>query len=779
MIARIPIIAVTTLMFMAITLVLFIGGCNEKDKEAVKMVKSNTSMGQFGALPGIAEFDSDLINLFVEILKQRGSDYTPRTRHLLTDGWARYTNRLFLESSPYLLQHAHNPVNWYPWGDEAFETAKKLDCPVLLSIGYSTCHWCHVMEEESFEDEEIAEFLNRNYIAVKVDREERPDLDSIYMNAVQAITGHGGWPMTVFLTQGRKPFYGGTYFPARDGDRGASVGFLTILQKIKGLYETQRDVVDGSSLQIAEMLHKTLIPEPGVDLPEEDHLNRIIDVYRKNFDKDYGGIGAAPKFPSSMSVRLLFRQYHRKSDKDALNMAKLTLDRMADGGIYDHVGGGFHRYSTDQQWLVPHFEKMLYDNALLIMSYLDGYQVTHDEDYKRIVVETLKYVQRDMTAPEGAFYSATDADSLTPDGDREEGYFFTWTATELEEILSKETAEIFRIYYNIEGRPNFEGRYIPNRINPGMSKAKSQDIVDYELLKIIEESKKILYRARNKRTAPLRDKKILTAWNGLMISAHARAGLVLGDNQYIERAVRAARFVLGHLYIDGRLFRSYSEGKPRHEAYLNDYSFLIAALLDLYEATFDPEWFTIALELETILEENFKDMEHGGFFMTANDHEKLIAREKPYNDGAIPSGNSIAALNLMRLSEFTLDQRYMKKAEKLLVAFSNDLRSNPMALSEMMLAVDFYLDKVKEIIIVTPGLKKDGAEVFLEEIRKHFLPNHVLAVVSEQEVEAVAKIIPIVKGRTTINSATAAYICEQGTCKLPTIEREIFSKQIQ
>jgi uncharacterized protein YyaL (SSP411 family) len=439
----------------------------------------------YGTPPGIERFNKDLLDKFEKMRELRGKDYQPRTEHKRSDGWAKYTNRLFLESSPYLIQHAHNPVNWYPWGNEAFETAKKLNRPVLVSIGYSTCHWCHVMEEESYEDEEIAQYLNENYIAIKVDREERPDIDSIYMSAVQAITGRGGWPLNVWLTPDKKPFYGGTYFPARDGDRGANVGFLTLVERLKEVYDTQHDKVEKSSQQLTQIIQKMLRPKTGDRLLEEDLIKQTMTHYKISFDADFGGVSGAPKFPSSLPVRLLLRYHRRTGDEKILRMAKTTLEKMAAGGIYDQAGGGFHRYSTDRQWLVPHFEKMLYDNALLIMAYLEGYQVTGDEAFKRIAKEILRYVKRDMTSSKGAFFSATDADSPTPKGHREEGYFFTWTPAELDEVLGKDRSEVVKAYYAVSSAGNFEGRNILHTPKTATEVAKSLKIPPAQLHTVI------------------------------------------------------------------------------------------------------------------------------------------------------------------------------------------------------------------------------------------------------------------------------------------------------
>ncbi len=731
-------------------------------------------------LPGVEKMTNVLENKIEEMKRKRGSAYKPRTKHLLTNGQAKYTNRLFLESSPYLLQHAHNPVNWYPWNDEAFETAQRLHRPVFVSIGYSTCHWCHVMEEESFEDEEIAEYLNENFIAIKVDREERPDVDAIYMNAVQALAGQGGWPLNVWMTTDRKPFYGGTYFPARDGDRGAGTGFFTLLKKIRGVYNTRPDVIEQSSNNLTAAVQKMLTPVAGSDLPEADILHRAVSYYKSGFDSKYGGIEGAPKFPSSLPIRFLLRYYRRTNDRDILKMATLTLEKMAGGGIYDHVGGGFHRYSTDRKWLVPHFEKMLYDNAILATTYLEGYQATGNHEFQRIVQEILHYTERDMTSPEGAFYSATDADSLSPKGHMEEGVFFTWTLDEIENLLGKDGAETVKNHYAINLTPLFEGRHILNAPEPILTSAGSLKIEPGELRKIINKSKDILYDARSLRPRPLRDEKIITAWNGLMISAFARAGLILADSSYTKRAAKAAQFILKNLYKDGRLYRSYKDNTAKHNAYLDDYAFFITALLDLYEATHEIHWLEKAVELDKVLSKHYEDEKNGGFFMTSNDHEEMIAREKPGWDGALPSGNSITALNLLRLGEFTANNNYFKRSEKIFKSFIKILSPNPSALSSMLLAVDFYLDSPKEIIIVKPENDKDMTEQFLSEFRKQFLPNSTLTVVIQGEKSKTASgIIPSVKHKLAINGKTTAYICEKGFCKLPAKKPEEFSRQIR
>lgn len=585
--------------------------------------------------------------------------------------------------------------------------------------------------------------------------------------------------MTVWLTPDRKPFYGGTYFPARDGDRGARIGFLTLLQKFKAVYEEQPNQVVQAASQLARIIQTNLSPSAGAEnLPDAQVLQAAAGTYRQRFDSTSGGIQGAPKFPSSLPIRLLLRHYRHTGNKHSLEMASLTLEKMAAGGMYDHVGGGFHRYSTDAQWLVPHFEKMLYDNALLTMAYLEAYQVTGRKDFAQVAREILRYVERDMTSPEEAFYSATDADSVTPSGHREEGWFFTWTPAEIEAVLSKEQARVVTAYYGVTAAGNFEGRNILHTPRPLTQVAENLKARPEQVRAVIEESKDLLYQARAKRPAPLRDEKILTAWNGLMISAYAQAALVLGDVHYVNRAARAADFVLTKMRKDGRLLRSYKNGQARHNGYLDDYAFLIAGLLDLYEATGNSRWLKAALALDRVLEEQYEDKQAGGFFMTSNDHEELLAREKPSYDGAEPSGNSVQALNLLRLHEFTTQDRYRVRAEKTLQAFGEMLKRAPTALSELLLAADYHLDTPKEIVIVAPKSRAE-AEPFLAQLRTTFLPNRILTVVAEgEDLAAQAQLVPLVESKIAQGGKVTAYVCERRVCALPTTDPTVFAGQI-
>lgn len=484
--------------------------------------------------------------------------------------------------------------------------------------------------------------------------------------------------MSVWLTSERKPFYGGSYFPARDGDRGTNMGFLTLLKKLNESFHQPDSKVNYAGQQITAAIQKMLSSLPGDHLPKKDILDNAAIFYRQSYDNRYGGLVGAPKFPSSLPVRFLLRYYRQTGDKDILEMVR-------------HLGGGFHRYSTDEQWLVPHFEKMLYDNALLATAYLEAYQVTKNADFKRIVKQILRYVERDMTSQGGGFYSATDADSLTPDGHMDEGYYFTWTPEELVRVLGEDRAGIVKAYYSVGPKSNFEGRHILHIDKPIYEMAALLNMPEMDLTTTIQAANENLYQARNLRPAPLRDEKILTAWNALMISAYARAGLIFGKPGYINQAERAAQFIMDHLYKNHRLYRSYKDNVARHNAYLDDYAFLIAGLMDLYEATHNIVWFEKALELDDVLKKFYEDKDAGGFFMTSTDHENLIAREKPYYDSAIPSGNAVAVLNLLRFYSFTTDYRYKERAEKALKTFSERLSATPSAMSDMLTAIDYYL----------------------------------------------------------------------------------------
>ncbi|WP_224982935.1 thioredoxin domain-containing protein [Geomonas agri] len=729
-------------------------------------------------LPGTEGVPAPPLEQYEQLRQRRGYAYRPRTRHLLPEGWAKYTNRLFLETSPYLLQHAHNPVNWFPWGEEAFELARQLERPVLVSIGYATCHWCHVMEEQSFEDEAIAEFLNRHYIAIKVDREERPDVDTVYMTAVHAMGMQGGWPLNVFVAPDRKPFYGGTYFPPNDYPGG--LGFLSLLMRIRESYVATPDRVSRAGVQLTEAIRTMLAPTEGEGAWREVSLELATRLYRDRFDDRNGGLAGAPKFPSSLPLPLLLRRYQTGDDRQLLAMAELTLQQMAAGGIYDQAGGGFHRYATDTAWQIPHFEKMLYDNAQLTVTYLEGYQATGRTEFARVAREILRYLQRDMQAPEGGFYSATDADSLSPEGHREEGVFFTWTPEELIDALGEERGNLVARCYGVTPAGNFEGRSILHRDRSLAELATELKLPEQELELMLADCREMLYRARARRPLPLRDEKILASWNGLAISAFARAGLVLDNPELVQVAAKAAEFVLQNMVQEGRLRHSYQEGSPKGEGFLDDYAFMVAGLIDLFEASHELRWLERSLELCASAAEQFEDRERGGFFMTGPHHEQLISREKPAYDGVIPSGNSVMVMNLLRLSTLTGNERLLEQADRALSAFATQMAQSPAALSEMLLAVDYQQQTAREVVIVAPAGKPELAEPFLAALRRVFLPNRVLVVVCEgEELSQAARVIPLVEGKVAQADRAVAYLCRNRSCQRPTADPDDFYRQLK
>jgi hypothetical protein len=700
--------------------------------------------------------------------------YVPRTRHLVGNA-PKYTNRLILETSPYLLQHAHNPVDWHPWGDEAFAEARRRGVPLFVSIGYSTCHWCHVMEVESFEDEEIARYMNGHYVCIKVDREERPDVDAVYMSAVEALTGSGGWPMSLWLTPDRAPFFGGTYFPPRDGSRGASQGFLTLLQRMSEAYlqdpariaqqtaalttAVRRDLEGGAATASASML--------SGGPPDAGPIAEAVSNFKRGYDDRNGGLRGAPKFPSSLSIRLLLRDYRRTGDPEALRMATSTLEKMAAGGLCDQVGGGFHRYATDAAWLVPHFEKMLYDNALLAVDYLEAYQVTGRSDFARVARETLDYLLAEMTSPEGGFYSATDADS-----EGEEGKFFLWSEAEIQAALGA-GAERFARYYGVKPAGNFQGRNILHVPRPDETERAALD-----------GARKQLFAVRARRVAPARDEKILAAWNGLAISALATGGRVLDEVRYVRAAARAADLVLTRLRVGGRLMRSFKDGRAVQPGYLEDYAFVAAGLFDLYEASFDPRWLREALGLCRETERLFADPAEGGWFTTAADQEKLIARERPRADGATPSGASVALMNALRAATFTGDDHWRAIADRALAVLHDALSQRPTSLGDALLALDFRTDDAREVVVVWP--KEAGANAgeasaapLLSVLRHTFLPNRALAASGEgDDLAALATVAPIVEGKRALRGRSTAYVCERGHCQLPTNDPAVLRRQL-
>jgi uncharacterized protein YyaL (SSP411 family) len=731
------------------------------------------------ALPGAGPLPEALREQLAAVLAERGPEYRPRTMHLRDDGAPVYTNRLLLETSPYLGQHAHNPVDWRPWGDEAFAEAKRRNVPVLVSIGYSTCHWCHVMEEESFDNVDTARLLNQNFVAIKVDREMRPDVDQIYMSAVHAMGQRGGWPLNVFVTPDRKPFYGGTYFPPVE--RQGRPSFRNVLSRLSDEYQkdSTRITTFGDRLEAAVRGGLESANATASKIPERKTLTSAASEASARIDREWGGSGQRTKFPSSVPLRFLLRHHRRSGDAEALDLAVLTLERMAQGGIYDHVGGGFHRYATDRRWLIPHFEKMLYDNALLAVVYLEAWQATGRADFARVVRETLDYVAREMTSPDGGFYSATDADSPTPGGESEEGWFFTWTPAEIEAVVGADDARVLAAWYGVTPEGNFEGRNIFHTWRTPAAVATEFEMSPEQLASEVATAREKLYAARLERPAPLRDDKILAAWNGLMISAFARAGFAFDEPRYLEIARRAADFVLGKMREEGRLRRAHQGPRASGPAFLEDYAFMIAALLDLYEASPDPRWLREALSLQAVLDAHYADGEGGGYFKTSDDHEKLLAREKPDRDGAVPSGNSIAALNLLRLTEFTGDDAHLARAMLLFSALETRFSAQPSAFGELLLALDYHWDATKEVVIVAPA-SRDAVPEMLAPLRRVFSPNRIVALVTQGvDLDAHAELVPLVGGKRAIAGKVTAYVCENRVCAYPTSDPKTFERQLR
>jgi uncharacterized protein len=674
-------------------------------------------------------------------------------------------NRLIHETSPYLLQHALNPVDWYPWGEEALAKARAEDRPILLSIGYSACHWCHVMEHESFENEAIAAKMNELFVNIKVDREERPDLDSIYMSAVQVLTGQGGWPMTVFLTPDGAPFYGGTYFPPED--RGHMPGFPRVIDSVAQAYQSRRAEVDRSADQLRQMLQRQVVPPGGQDL-QPGLLDQAAVALLPQFDMHEGGLGGAPKFPQPMALEFLLRAHHRGS-RDTLHPVRMTLDKMARGGIYDQLGGGFHRYSVDAVWLVPHFEKMLYDNALLARVYLQGYLVTRDPLYKRIVEETLDYVRREMTDPGGGFYSTQDADS-----EGEEGKFFIWTPQEVISLLGEEGGRLFCAYYDVTEHGNFEHRNILHVSATIEETAAALGVGLDQLSAAVRRGRRILFEAREKRVKPGRDEKVLTAWNGLMLRAFAEAAVALDRNDYRVVAVANAQFVLVNLRRDGRMLRTWKDGQAKLNGYLEDYACYVDGLITLYEATFDPRWLREARTIADVMLDQFVDEERGGFYDTGKDHERLVSRPKDLFDNATPSGNSVAADALLRLALHTGEDRYRRSAETVLALLGPIAAQHPSAFGRLLCALDFYLGSPKEVAIVGD---LDGADTkaLLRTVFDRFLPNKVVAAGSAGNLPADA---PLLADRTMRDGRVTAYVCQNYTCQAPVTTSEELAAQL-
>jgi len=674
-------------------------------------------------------------------------------------------NRLIKEKSHYLLQHSENPVDWYPWSDEAFEKAQKEDKPIFLSIGYSTCHWCHVMAHESFEDEDVGKLLNESFVSIKVDREERPDVDMVYMAVCQAITLKGGWPLSVFMTPEAKPFFAGTYFP-KTGRMGMP-GFVDLVKQIAAKWKTDRS----SLLEVSEKITRGIQPKPAPGSVAElglDTLQKGYDQLAQAFDPKWGGFGSAPKFPTPHNLTFLLRWYRRSGEQDALHMVEKTLDGMRSGGIFDHIGYGFARYSVDERWLVPHFEKMLYDQAMLAMAYSEAHQATGEERHGKVAREILTYVLRDMTSPEGGFYTAEDADS-----EGKEGLFYVWTPGEIKDLLGKELGDLFCRYYDVGPHGNFEeGRSILHVRVPVDTFAAREGMEGVELQEALEEGRRKLFSLRENRVHPLKDDKVLTSWNGLMIAAMAKTYQALGDKAFVEAAQRAAGFILQNLKKEGpRLFRRYRDGEVANPGYLDDYANFIWGLIELYEATFEVDYLEEALSLNQVMIDLFWDDKHQGFFYSGKENEKLIKENKELYDGAMPSSNSVAALNLIRLGRITGDRKLERQAEETAGAFAKRIKAYPSAYTQFLAALDFLIGPSREIVIVesqdTGDMKK-----MIETIHRNFTPNKVLLLRSPDPQGRIAALAPFTKDLRTQGNRSTVHICEQNSCQDTITEAE-------
>jgi uncharacterized protein YyaL (SSP411 family) len=665
-------------------------------------------------------------------------------------------NRLIYEKSPYLLQHAYNPVNWYPWGEEAFEKAKKEDKPVFLSIGYSTCHWCHVMEKESFEDDEVASLMNDVFVSIKVDREERPDIDSIYMAICQAMTGSGGWPLNLILTKDKRPFHAMTYIPKEN--RFGRTGMMELIPRIKQLWDSNRDMIEDAADRNLNALESgsSAGEKPGVDI-----LHQAYEQILGMFDEDHGGFGHAPKFPAPVNLMFLLRYWKRTGDKMALMMVEKTLSAMRNGGIYDHIGFGFHRYSVDPTWLVPHFEKMLYDQAMLAMAYTEAYQATGKEEYKKTCSEILTYVLRDMTSIDGGFYSGEDADS-----EGEEGRFYLWTENEIHQILGDKENEYIKKIFNIKEDGNFPEGNRRNIFYLSKSVPEASGVTAANLERSIESSRVKLFTARKKRHHPEKDDKILTDWNGLMIAALAKASQAFDEPGYSRAAEKAADFILSKMRKEkSLLYHRYRDGEAAISGFLDDYSFFIWGLLDLYEATFDIHYLKAAIELNEDLLTHFWDNRAGGFFITSHDAENILIRKKDIYDGAVPSGNSVSMLNLIRLGKIKAEPELERKAEAIGQAFSGAIELAPAGYAMFMSSLDFALGPSYEIVIAG-DLQADDTKEMLKALRKEFIPNKVVIFLPDEKSE-ISRISDYTRNLPGSKGKATAYVCRNFSCTLP------------
>ena len=682
-----------------------------------------------------------------------------------------HTNRLAKETSPYLLQHAHNPVDWYPWSDEALSRARREDKPILLSVGYSACHWCHVMERECFENENIARLMNEHFVCIKVDREERPDIDHVYMEAVQAMTGGGGWPMTVFLTPDGEPFYGGTYFPPED--RHGLPGFPRILVAVSEAYRVRRPQMVGVARDLVSRLEQSPTVDSGARSLTADILADAFRALEASFDDENGGFGPGPKFPQAPVLESLLQYHHRTREARALSMVELTLDKMGAGGIYDHLGGGFHRYATDGRWMVPHFEKMLYDNALLGRLYLHAYQVTGKATYRRVVEETLDYVLREMTSPSGGFYSSQDADE-----DGEEGRFYLWTVGEIIEVLGEEHGRLTSRYFGIGSGGNFEGGGVlhvatdPARFaaEMGLDSAGTETVVARSRLKLLE--------ARGQRPEPARDEKILTSWNGLMLQAAAEASSVLGREDYLRAAVANASFLVSEMMKDDVLMHSFKDGVSGIPGYLDDYASTIRGLLSLHEVTLEARWLQAAADLADAMVQRFGDTDNPGvLYDTGPDHSALFTRPRDTSDSVKPCGGSSAADVLLRMSKITGDESHERAAAAMLGLVRDQMLAHPLASGHWLCALDLHLSDPEEIVVV--GRRNDpDTEALLTAIHSQYRPNKILT--GLQPGEAVFPVLEkLSRGRGMVDSRPTVYLCRRRTCRPPVTDPDELQRLLQ
>ncbi|MDY6918075.1 MAG: thioredoxin domain-containing protein [Chloroflexota bacterium] len=679
-------------------------------------------------------------------------------------------NRLIQETSPYLLQHAHNPVDWYPWGDEPFQRARAEDRPLLVSIGYSACHWCHVMERESFENEDTARLMNRDFICVKVDREEHPDVDSVYMEAVQAMTGRGGWPLTVFLTPDGRPFFGGTYFPPDDSH--GLPGFRRVLQTVADAYRNRRPLVMDAAQQVLSSVGQVSGPDAAGRTLNADILQSAYRALAGTFDASNGGFGMAPKFPQPMAHEFLLRWHHRTGEPQALSMVESTLDRMASGGIYDQVGGGFHRYSTDGRWLVPHFEKMLYDNALLSRLYLHAYQVTGNPRYRRVAEETLDYVLREMTGPAGEFHSAQDADI-----EGEEGRYYVWTARDFSEALDKEDARLMLQYFGVTDEGNFEGKNVLH-VPADLSVFSASLAADAEeIAAVVDRSKRRLLAAREQRGRPNRDEKALTSWNAMMLHGFAEAAGILGRDDYRRAAIAGAAFLLREVRQGDLLLHTYRDGQAKIPGYLDDYALLVDALLAVHEATFEQRWLEEAVQLAGRMTQRFADASGDGLlYDTAGDHHALFVRPRDVVDSVKPCGNSAAAGALLRLARITGDKSHEEHGVALLSRMTDQMADHPLGFGNWLCALDFHLSVPTEIAIVGP-YGDPATQALLHVVHRRYRPNSVLVGLQPPESPAPGA-AALLQDRTMLDGRPTAYVCYGYSCQQPTTDAAALEGQL-